>query len=277
MTAREAENQPSGHDQAGGYERYIGRWSRAIAPRFVAWLEAAPDARWLDLGSGTGALSQAICEGARPAEVVGVEPSPAFIDAACARLRDPRVSFRRGSSSSVPYPDARADVAVCGFVLNFVEDRVLAMNELLRCLKPGGLVAASLWDYAGHAQFMRHFWNAALHLDHRSVEFDEARRTPICRPKALREFFLSLGLCEVQMTAIDIITEFRNFDDYWLPLLHGAGPAPRYCATLDTEALTKLREHLRLQLPSDDDGTILLVARAWAIKGVAPDHRPLNS
>jgi SAM-dependent methyltransferase len=249
------------------YEMYVGRWSRRTGEKFLSWLDAAPDLRWLDLGCGTGALTSQILEDCRPASVVGIEPSAGFLSLAREQVTDERAEFLQGSGDMLPVKDASVDIAVSGLVLNFIPDQQKAMAELLRAVKPGGTIAAYVWDYAGHVQFMRQFWDAAIQLDPAAREKDEGVRFPICRPVPLAELFEAAGLRNVATQPIDIPTPFENFDDYWTPFLSGIAPAPGYCASLDDAARNRLRDHLKKALPTDPDGMILLAARAWAVSG----------
>ena len=133
---------------------------------------------------------------------------------------------------------------------------------------PEGIVAAYVWDYAGKMQLMRHFWNAAAALDPAAYDLDEGRRFPICHPEPLRELFQGAGLHQVEVRPIDIATDFQDFDDYWSPFLGGQGPAPGYAQSLSDERRAALRERIRAGLPFALDGSIPLVARAWAVRGV---------
>jgi hypothetical protein len=128
-------------------------------------------------------------------------------------------------------------------------------------------VAAYVWDYAGQMQMLRYFWDAAVALDPAARDLDEGRRFPICQPDALRSVFERAGLSRVRGRAIDVPTDFRDFDDYWSPFLGGQGPAPSYVASLDETHRAALRDGLRAALPVARDGSIHLVARAWAIRG----------
>jgi len=202
-----------------------------------------------------------------PSSVVGIEPSEGFLSLAREQVKDRRAEFLQGSGEKLPVEDASADVIVSGLVLNFIPDQQKAMAELKRAVKPGGTVAAYVWDYAGHVQFMRRFWDAAIKLDPSALEKDEGVRFPICRPGPLGELFETSGLRDVTTQPIDIPTPFANFDDYWTPFLSGIAPAPGYCASLDDTARNRLRDHLEKTLPTDPDGMILLAARAWAVRG----------
>jgi SAM-dependent methyltransferase len=159
-------------------------------------------------------------------------------------------------------------VVVSGLVLNFVARAETALAEMARVTRPGGTVAAYVWDYAEGMQLMRHFWDAAGVLDPKAKELDEARRFWLCKPEPLSWLFLSAGLEDVEVRAIEVPTYFRDFDDYWSPFLGGQGPAPSYAMSLSEERRSELRQRIRAGLPSDSEGGIPLSARAWAVRGV---------
>ena len=248
------------------YEPYIGRWSRPVAREFVAWLGVSGGAAWLDVGCGTGALSQAVLEGADPAAVVGVDPSPGFLATARARLGGP-ARFAVADARRLPLADGRVDATVSGLVLNFVPDPAAAVAEMARVTRPGGRVAAYVWDYAGRMELIRRFWDAAAAVDPAAAALDEGRRFGLCRPEPLAALFRDAGLAEVAGRPIEVPTRFRDFDDYWTPFLGGQGPAPGYAMALDEGRRAALREALRARLPVAADGSIPLVARAWAVAG----------
>jgi SAM-dependent methyltransferase len=249
------------------YERYMGRWSRQVAPRFVAWLGAGPDGACVDIGCGTGILTSALLEGAALARIVGIDSAPSFLELARARVSDARAAFRQGDALALPEADDAFDLAVSGLVLNFLPDKAAALAEMVRVVRPGGLVGLYVWDYAGHMQIMRHFFDVAAALDPRARDFDDGVKAPVCRPGPLRELFAGAGLAGVEVQAIDITAAFASFDDYWTPFLGGTGSAPKYCMSLTEEAREELRERLRARLPTGPDGEILLAVRAWAAKG----------
>lgn len=251
----------------GSYEPYVGRWSRLVAREFLAWLSAPPQSRWLDVGSGTGALSQAILQTSAPASVKGIDRSNGYVAYAREQVRDDRANFEVGDAQSLPVETGDYDAVVSGLVLNFVPQPERAVAEMARAVRPSGVIALYVWDYAGRMQFMRHFWNVAAALDPVAAELDEGRRFPICNPERLAELFRDAGLRSVETRAIDVPTDFRDFDDYWSPFLGGQGPAPSYAMSLNEERRTALRERIRASLPFALDGSIPLVARAWAVRG----------
>ena len=255
------------------YEPYVGRWSRLVANQFLQWLAIPPGLDWLDVGCGTGALTQTILREADPARVVGVDPSAAFVAHAAAHVTDPRATFRIGDAQALPVSADEMNVSVAGLVINFVPDQRKAVAEMARVTKPGGTIAAYVWDYAGEMQMMRRFWDAAVALSPAAKELDEGIRFPVCRPEALQDLFRKAGLEQISSRAIDAPTIFKDFEDYWTPFLGGQAPAPAYCMSLSEHDRAALRERIRGSLPIRDDGSIHLIARAWAIKGSVGTER----
>jgi len=253
-------------ERGSPYERYVGRWSRQVAPLFLAWLEIPAGRRWLDVGCGTGALCAAIADRCAPASIAGVEPSDGFLETAKENLAG-RASLHRGSATAIPLGDATVDVVVSGLVLNFVPDQPAALSEMARVTGAGGTIAAYVWDYAGRMELMRIFWDAAAELDPAAAKLDEGVRFPLCRPEALERLFTGAGLEDVEVKAIDITTQHPDFDDYWQPFLGGQGPAPAYAMSLDEPARARLRDRVRERAPAAADGSISLTARAWAVRG----------
>jgi SAM-dependent methyltransferase len=249
------------------YEPYVGRWSRLVAGDFLDWLAPAVQRDWLDVGCGTGALTDVILQRTQPRTVRGLDLAPAFVDHARAHIRDPRATFEVADAQSLPVGSGQCDIAVSGLALNFVPQPSLAVREMVRAVRAGGTVAAYVWDYAGKMELMRYFWDAAAALDPAAFALDEGRRFPLCQMDPLVELFAEAGLRDVQARAIDVPTRFRDFDDYWSPFLGGQGPAPGYAMSLDEPRREALRERLRAGLPVAADGSIALIARAWAIRG----------
>ena len=245
----------------------MGRWSRRLAPGFVAWLALPPGRHWLDVGCGTGSLANAICSVADPASVLGCDPAEPFIEFAREHSRDVRVSFVVAGASSLPRrPGGYGSVASL-FALNFFPDPGAAVREMRSVAAPQGTVSACVWDYAKGMEFLRRFWDAATAVDATARELDEGHRFPLCHPDALAELFETAGLRDVRCEPIAIATEFAGFDDYWRPLLGGTGPAPSYVASLDADRRAALARRLEETLPRGPSGAIGLTARAWAVRG----------
>jgi SAM-dependent methyltransferase len=250
------------------YEQYVGRWSCLVAKEFVRWLAIPEDRQWLDVGCGTGALSQTILTLANPQKVKGIDRSEEFINTARSRVTHTQVEFATGDAQDLPVESESYDAAVSGLVLNFVPQPERMVSEMARAVRKNGIIALYVWDYADRMQFMRHFWNAAAALDPAALELDEGRRFPLCDPQALARLFQSVGIRHVETRPIDIHTDFKNFDDFWNPILGGQGSAPGYAMALSEENRARLRERLHNSLPFAVDGSIPMVARSWAIKGV---------
>jgi SAM-dependent methyltransferase len=249
------------------YEPYVGRWSRLVAHEFFAWLTVSPHQRWLDVGCGTGALTQTLLRVAEPSAVTGIDPSEAFLAYAHAAIPDARAHFTIGDAQALPMESGTVDAVVSGLMLNFVPDPARAVAEMVRVTRPGGTVAAYVWDYAGQMQLMRYFWDAAVALNPAALAVDEGHRFPLCQPEPLEHQFADAGLQVVETRAIDVPTVFRGFNDYWSPFLSGQAPAPSYAMSLDEEQRAALRERIRAALPVAADGSISLIARAWAVRG----------
>jgi SAM-dependent methyltransferase len=254
------------------YEQFIGRWSRAAAPRFLDWMQVPAGAHVLDAGCGPGALTEALLAGGA-ASVVGVDLSAEFIAQARRRVADPRARFAQGDVQALPERDGIFDAAVSALMLHFAPDPARAVSELVRVTKAGGCVGAYVWDYAGKMEMLRAFWDAAVAADPEGAgPLDEGTRFPICQPRPLAALFAGAGLTRVSTIHIDVPTLFLNFAAYWLPFMGGQGPAGGYVATLGAEGLKALRKALEARVSPSGDGPITMVARAWAVKGTVPDE-----
>ncbi len=179
------------------------------------------EGRVLDVGCGTGALSQTILEVASRAPAVAIDPSAGFVTFAQPQVADNRVRFHVGDARALPYASMTSDAVVAGLVLNFVPEPALAVAEMARVARPGSTVATYFWDYAGEMQMMRYFWNAAVALDPVARGLDEGQRFPLCKPEPFERLFQRVGLRSVTVRAIDIETYFHSFHDYWSPFLGG--------------------------------------------------------
>jgi SAM-dependent methyltransferase len=250
------------------YEPFIGRWSRLVAQAFVGWLRVPPGRSWLDVGCGTGALSRTILEFANPAAVKGIDRSDKYVAFAGDSIRDLRATFEVGDAQALTVASSKYDAAVSGLVLNFVPQPEQMLAEMARAVRRGGMIALYVWDYAGRMELLRHFWDAAAALDLAARDLDEGPRFPICDPVELEKRFKQTDLIQVEARPIEVNTHFKDFEDYWSPFLGGQGPAPGYAMSLGEQQRAQLRERIRAGLPFAPDGSIPLVARAWAVKAI---------
>ena len=254
-------------DSGHAYDQFAGRWSRKVATEFLGWLAVPAGLAWADVGCGTGALASAIVARCEPSSVVGLDASEAFVARARHHVGDPRARFEVGDATRLPWDTAASDVTVSGLVLNFVRDHDAMAREMARVTRPGGTVAAYVWDYAGGMQMVRHFWDAVLVVSPGDSRLDQAERFPLCQPGPLQRVFERAGLTSVSVRAIDIPTVFRDFDDYWTPFLGKTGAAPTYLASVSDDVRERIRRRLQSRLAPASDGSIALTARAWAVRG----------
>jgi len=245
----------------------MGRWSRRLAPKFVAWLDIPGNVHWLDVGCGTGALTSAICRGADPASVLGCDPAESFIEYARNHCQDSRATFVVAGAGDLPARAGGYGSVTSLLALNFFPDYEAAVQEMRSLSAPLGVVSACVWDYAGRMEFLRRFWDVASAIDATARELDEGERFPLCRPDALKDLFRAGGLSNVRCEPMEILTEFNSFDDYWRPLLGGTGPAPSYVSSLDADRRAQVAQTLEAALPRGPGGRISLTARAWAVQG----------
>lgn len=248
------------------YEYFMGRWSRLVAQSFLDWLSPSSGMSWLDVGCGSGALSAAILEKYNPTALLAVDQSESFVKAAQKRLGR-RAVFRVGNALSLPLDGSSINITVSGLVLNFIMEPEKALAEMRRVTRAGGTVAVYVWDYAGKMDFLRHFWDAAVELKPAASSLHESRRFADSNADELRNLFEKAGFVNIETSSITIATNFQDFDDYWKPFLGGQGPAPGFVLSLDAVEKNKLRNALKARLPIESDGSISMVARAWAAKG----------
>jgi SAM-dependent methyltransferase len=253
---------------AAAYDQYMGRWSRGLALKFVAWLGVRPAASWLEIGCGTGSLTSAILESARPGAVTACDTAADFVSYCAASLRSDRLDVVAATLDALPRRPLGYDAVVSSLVLNFLPDPVEGLARMREACAPNGCVAACVWDYSEGMEFLRLFWEAAVALDPRAIAHHEGVRFPLCQAGPLRAAFVESGLESVEVEALTVRTRFASFDDYWTPFTNGPGPAPTYVASLPESRREELAGLLRDRLPRSDGGRIDLLARAWAARGL---------
>lgn len=250
------------------YHAFMGRWSRHVADVFLDWLALPPGLHWLDVGCGTGALSEGICDRLEPKSLVGCDPSSDFVSFASGTVATRPARFVVADVNSLPCRDGGFDAVVSGLVLNFLPQPLVAVRAMKERLRPGGTLAAYVWDYADGMQFLRLFWDQAIALNPAAAGLDEANRFPLCQPGRLASLFRRAELASVSTTSLQIETVFSSFDDYWAPFLAGTGPAPSLVAGLPGHQRLRLAERLEERLAASPDGSIHLKARAFGVIGL---------
>lgn len=253
-------------NDAIGYERYVGHWSRAIAPRFLDWLSLPPGIKWLDVACGTGALTSVILAKCNPAEVVGVDASADYLARAREDCQDFRARFILGDASELSFLPSSFDVSVSGLALNFL-DCSRALAEQQRVVRPGGIIAAYVWDYAGEYEFARRFWDAAQRVDPRASAYDPGRKATVCREPNLRGALLEAGCSEIETCVFDESGEFPSREAYWHAFDGRQGSTSEYLSRLTDEERLRLQDAVLSEMPSS--GPVKLKVRALAVKGRA--------
>lgn len=245
---------------ADAYDRFMGLWSRNLAPQLIELASLDRGQRAIDVGCGPGALTAELvaCLGADA--VAAVDPSDPFV--AAARARNPGVDVRQGSAEALPFPDAAFDAALAQLVVHFMADPVAGIREMARVTRSDGVVAACVWDYGGGRGPLGPFWVAAREID---PDLDDESQRAGARRGHLGELFAAAGLGAVEETTLAVDRTFPDFDDWWEPFTRGVGPAGGFLARLRAEDQERLRQRCRSMLP---DGPITLTAHAWAARGV---------
>lgn len=257
---------------AAGYEQLMGRWSRKLAPLLIEFAGLEDGERVLDVGCGTGSLTFALPRAAAVREVVGIDYSPVFVEEATRRNKDPRIGIRQADACALPFPDGGFDRALSLLVLHFVPDAAKAVSEMRRVVRPGGVVAAAVWDHLGGLPSMRMTWDT---LAAHSGAAREARGRylfqPMMRPGEMRQCFIGQGLLDVQETSLAIRMDYRSFDDYWGPIAAGEGPLGKFVSALSQADRAEADAAVRAAYEGGQpDGPRSFVAVAWACRGVRP-------
>lgn len=244
---------------AEAYDSYMGRYSRPLAPDFASFARVEPGQRVLDVGCGPGALCAELVARLGPSSVSAVDPSEPFVEAA--RERHPGVDVRKASAEALPYPDDAFDASLAQLVVHFMTDPVAGLSEMARVTRPGGVVAACVWDHSGEHGPLSRFWAVARELD---PQAEDESRLPGVRAGHLAELLEEAGLSRIEEDALSVHVEHASFDAWWEPFTHGVGPGGAYVAGLEPEHRARLRERCRAQTP---DGSFVVTARAWAALG----------
>lgn len=253
---------------AEAYERQRGRSSKLLAPLFIDFVGVQGEV--LDVGCGTGALTFAIAKSQAVSKIVAMDLSGSFLAYARSKTDDPRISFELGDAQSLPFPDASVDRCLALLVVSFIPDAPKAAREMCRVTRPGGVVATAMWDNTGGNDLNQSLWEAAIPLDPNAPQ-DKDRQGSYGTAEELSSLWASAGLINIEVKNIVFPCGFSSFDDFWLPLTEGQGPAGAYLARLSDDHRATLRERLRRNLFGDRrDGPFTLQAKAWAVKGIAP-------
>ncbi|HEY3030773.1 MAG TPA: class I SAM-dependent methyltransferase [Bradyrhizobium sp.] len=255
---------------ATAYEHFMGRWSRRLSPPFVEFAGIADGERILDVGCGTGSLTRVMLDAADVKSIVGVDVADVYLESARQTIRDPRVDFKTGDATSLPFADKSFDRAFAMLVLHFVPDAKKAVSEMRRVVRSGGLVAATVWDSLGGMPAQRLFWDAAATL---GIASDKVLRDyyfrPMTRPNEMSAAWSEAGLTRVAQSSITIRFEYENFSDYWIPIAAGEAALGKFALSLAPEQRAALEAAVRnVYLGGEPDGPRSFATTAWACKGI---------
>ena len=231
---------------AAGYEQLMGRWSKKLAPLFIDFAGLASGEKVLDVGCGTGSLTFALTEFADLGEISAIDYSPVFVEAANSRNTDPRIKIQQADACALPFEGATFDRALALLVLHFVPEAAKAVAEMRRVVRPGGVVAAAVWDHFGGMPGTR------MMVDTVAVLTEGGRQLrnrycfqPMMQPGEMKQTFVKQGLADVTETELVIRMHYQNFDDYWAPIAAGEGPLGKFIAALDATERARIDAAVR--------------------------------
>ncbi|WP_026615664.1 class I SAM-dependent methyltransferase [Ensifer aridi] len=257
---------------AAGYEQLMGRWSQRLATPFIDFAGLADGEKILDVGCGTGSLTFALARAADLSEIAAIDYSPVFVEEAIRRNTDPRINIRQADACALPFADGAFDRALALLVLHFVPEAGKAVAEMRRVVRPGGVVAAAVWDHLGGMPGMRMMVDTVAALSEGGRQL-RARYCfqPMMRPGEMKRTFVEEGLADVTETQLMIRMDYRNFDDYWAPIAAGEGPLGKYVATLDAAGRARVDAAMRDAYEAGQpDGPRSFANVAWACRGIVP-------
>ena len=249
---------------ANGYERFMGRWSRAVAGHFLQWIKPPPRAKWLDVGCGTGILTEAVLDLCAPASVIGIDPSSAQIEQASRGPAGARAKFQQADALSLPFPERSFDIAASALVINFIPDPLPAVQEMRRVTAPGGTVAGYVWDFGRELspsgplrQAMRAF----------GAEVPAIPGTAHSSVQALQSLFAAARMASIQSTTFDVTLAYPGFEDFWNAQTPSYSPTTKIINAMTDGERQRLKRAVQAALPIGPNGKIEYAARANAIRG----------
>jgi ubiquinone/menaquinone biosynthesis C-methylase UbiE len=253
-------------DDGAAYERFMGRWSRAVGSVFLEWVKAPAGASWLDVGCGTGAFTQLILDTCSPRSVTAVDPSVAQIGYALGQPMAQRAQFLTGDATALPFADASFDVVASALVINFVSDRPAAVREMHRAARTDAIVAGYVWDFAAQRSPS---WPMRQALQEVGAAVVDAPGTAESTLEGLAALFEQAGLAQIATRSIEVTVSFTGFDVFWQAQTPSYSAITKTIAAMPDKVRARLVDAVRAALPMRADGTIEYSSRANAVKACA--------
>lgn len=244
------------------YGRFMGRFSEPLAEEFVDWIAPRTGDRALDVGCGPGALTAVLTERLGVEQVTAVDPSQSFVRAVAGRL--PGLVVRRAVAEDLPFAAGGFDLAVARLVVHFMKDPQAGVREMTRVTRPGGVVAANVWDLAGERGPVTPFWRAVREAD--PTHPGESGLVGVGEGSLVR-LFARGGLGQVEEAELAVEGRYDSFEEWWATYELGIGPAGQFLAGLETQRQVAIRERCRASLP---EAPFAVQATAWAARGRVP-------
>jgi SAM-dependent methyltransferase len=254
------------------YERFLGRWTKRLAPQLLDFANFPADGALLDVGTGTGSMALAMTARWPQRPVVGIDAAECYIHYARSWGAGAYPRFHTGDATALPYGDDTFAGSAAQLVLNFVPNALAAAREMRRVTRSGGIVAAAVWDFRGGLVYQRMFWDTAAGIDSAAgAARDKLFSAALALPDGLPRLFRNAGLTDIELGSLTIRMTYASSDDYWQPLLGGQGPVGVYVTALPPGTRRHIEDAVRLAYCSGaPDGERSLTATAWAVRGTVP-------